>query len=279
MSKSKGLVTYSQKTSELVSFGISRFKSGPRRIKMTHTQKILIGTPTCWLYEYCLKEFAEAVASLTYPNYDILLIDNSPDDKYLEKIKKSGLKAIKSPYHEGARDRIVASRNMLREYAIKNNYDYLLSLEQDVIPPKDVIEKLIAIKQKIASALYFNLNNKYEFPNLVEGTIELPLAYKLFSKDEQSKPFKEQLLRKLTKEDVSIKKKLLVRMTGLGCMLIHKDVLNKIPFDYYREYLSSDDRHFCDKATEYNIPIIVDTSIICRHLTAKRPFDWSKIKK
>ncbi|HLC63419.1 MAG TPA: glycosyltransferase [Candidatus Nanoarchaeia archaeon] len=241
--------------------------------------KILVGTPTCSLYEYCLKEYAESVNSFTYPDYDILIVDNTQDDNYLKKIKAFGLPATKGPYLKGARDRIIASRNLLREYAINQGYDYLLSLEQDVIPPRDVIEKLLEVNQKISSALYFNLNNQYEFPNLVPGTIELPLAYKLFSKDEQKKPFKDQLLRKLTKEEVLTKKKILVRMTGLGCMLIHKDVLNKIPFDYYREFLSSDDRHFCDKAAENNIPIVVDTSIICTHLTAKRPFDWSNIEK
>ncbi len=241
--------------------------------------RILIATPTCNLYEYCLKKYSEAISSLTYQNYDILIADNSPDDSYIEKLKNLGLKAIKTPHHQKARDRIVTARNALRQYALSNNYDCLLSLEQDVIPPKDVIETLLKANQKIVSGLYFNLNNQYEFPNLPAGSIELPLAYKLFSKEESKKPLKEQLLRRLTKEEVLTKKKILLRMAGLGCILIHKDVLKAIKFDYYPELMASDDRHFSDKAAENNIPIILDTSVICLHLTSKRPFDWSNIEK
>jgi len=241
--------------------------------------KILIATPTCNLYEYCLKEYAEVVKSLTYPNYDILIADNSPDDSYIEKLKSLGLKAVKTPHHQRARERIVTARNTLRQYALSNGYDYLLSLEQDVIPPKNVIEALLKTNQKIISGLYFNLNNQYEFPNLLAGSIGLPLAYKLFSKEESKKPLKEQLLRRLTKEEVKEKKKILLRMAGLGCILIHRDVLEAIKFDYYPDLLASDDRHFSDKATEHKLPIILDTSVICRHLTSKKPFDWSNIEK
>ena len=47
------------------------------------------------------------------------------------------------------------------------------------------------------------------------------------------------------------KKKILLRMAGLGCILIHRDVLEAIKFDYYPDLLASDDRHFSDKATEH----------------------------
>ena len=241
--------------------------------------KILIGTPTCYLYEYCLREFAVSVKQLTYPDYDILLADNSPDDEYLKKLKQHGLPATKSPFLKSARARIVAARNVLRQYAIENNYDYFLSLEQDVLPPKDLIEKLLSHKQKIVSGLYYNLNNQYEFPQLKPGTIQLPLAYKLFSKQEESKPAKEQLLRRLTKEEVGEKKRLLLRMSGLGCLLIHKEALKKIEFGYYPDSLASDDRCFSDKALEHKFPIVLDTSAICKHLFQKRPFDWSTIEK
>ena len=100
--------------------------------------KILVGCPTSHHKAYCLKEYAEAVKSLDYPNYDILLVDNSPDEDYINKIKEHGLSVIKGHYFEGARDRIIASRNILRQKAIDEGYDYFFSLEQDVIPPRDI---------------------------------------------------------------------------------------------------------------------------------------------
>lgn len=240
--------------------------------------KILIATPTCYLYEYCLKEFAAAVKQLTYPRYDLMLADNSPDNSYMKKIKQLGLKVVKSPHHEGARDRIVASRNLLRQHALEHGYDYLLSLEQDVLPPKDVIERLLSHQQKIVSGLYCNLNNQYEFPQLQPGTLQLPLAYQLFSKAEQKKPAEKQQLRRLTLQELP-SRKIMVRMSGLGCVLIHKSVLEKISFSYYPDSLASDDRNFSDLATSLNIPIILDPTIRCLHLTKNKPFDWATMKK
>ncbi len=51
------------------------------------TLKILVGCPTAEVKEYCLKQYAEAVKSLSYNNYNILLVDNSADSNYSEKIK------------------------------------------------------------------------------------------------------------------------------------------------------------------------------------------------
>ncbi len=77
--------------------------------------KVLVGCPTSNHKEYCLKQYAEAVKKLTYKNYDILLVDNSENDEYLKKIKSEGIEAIKGPYHELARERIIESRNILRQ--------------------------------------------------------------------------------------------------------------------------------------------------------------------
>ena len=49
-------------------------------------------------------------------------------------IDAMGLKVIRDKWQPKARDRLVSSRNKIREYALENGYDYFLSLEQDVIP-------------------------------------------------------------------------------------------------------------------------------------------------
>jgi len=79
--------------------------------------KILVGCPTSDYKSYCLKEYAEAVKSLTYKNYDILLADNSKDNKYCKELDKYKLNYIKCDYTESARERIVNSRNKLRNYS------------------------------------------------------------------------------------------------------------------------------------------------------------------
>ncbi len=230
---------------------------------MQNLPKVLVGCPTSNHKGYCLEAYANAVKSLTYKNYDILLVDNSEDSTYIEKIKKEGLPVVKGPYHEGARDRIVSSRNILREETIKG-YDYFLSLEQDVIPPKNIIESLLKHNKKITTGIYF-ANNL--LPN---GSIALiPLVYKLIDD-------KTLTMRPLTEDEVFKDQLIEVVSCGLGCVLIHKSVLEKIKFRY--DLNSFDDRWFCKDAYDLNIPIYADTSIRCKHLIINHQ-PWKDIKK
>src|SRR3989344_5621889 len=125
----------------------------------TNHPKVLIGCPTSDFKAYALERYANGLKGLTYNNFDILIVDNSKDDSYLKSIRKLGLNAVKGLYSELARQRIVDSRNILREYVLNNGYDYFFSLEQDVIPPRDIIQRLISHKKDIISGLYFTYQN------------------------------------------------------------------------------------------------------------------------
>ena len=223
--------------------------------------KVLIGCPTSFHKEYCLNEYSEAVKEL---KHDVLLIDNSPNDEYLEKIKKLGLNVIKGKYFEGALDRIISSRNLLRKYVLENDYDYFFSLEQDVIPPLDIIERLLKHNKKVITGVYFAHN---KFP---DGKTELmPLVYKLVEKRD---------MRPLNQEELWENQGLMqVVSCGLGCVLIHRSVLEQVRFRYERDVF--DDRFFCVDLFDKKIPIYCDTRIKCKHLILNRPYPWSKIKK
>ena len=117
--------------------------------------KILVGSPINEMYDYCIEEYTNRLKSLTYKNYDILLVDNSKTDSFFKKLKTMNVPVIKDTWHEEPRDRQVSSRNLLREKAIEN-YDYFLNLDQDVIPPKDIIERFLAHKRRALTGIYFN---------------------------------------------------------------------------------------------------------------------------
>jgi len=229
--------------------------------------KVLVGCPTSFHKEYCLELYIQTVNRLTYKNYDILLIDNSPDDTYLDKISALGIKAIKGPYHENARDRIVMSRNLLKDYAIKNGYDYLLSLEQDVIPPLDIIERMLSHKKKVITGIYFARN-------MIENKkMLIPLVYvEIPSKNDlpSMRPLNEH---ELFHGPTLIK----VISCGLGCVIIHKDVLKEITFRY--DLNTFDDRWFCIDLFNKKIDIYCDISLKCKHMILNRPYDWADINK
>ena len=64
---------------------------------------------------------------------------------------------------------------------------------------------------------------------------------------------------------------------GLGCVLIHRDVLKEIKFRYDKN--TFDDRWFFIDLYNKKIKSYADTSLKCKHLIFNRPFPWSKIKK
>ena len=226
------------------------------------SSKVLVGCPTSFHKEYALKQYTDSVKKLTYKNHDVLLVDNSKDNTYFEKIKSLSIPVIKGPWFESARDRIIASRNILRQKVLDENYDYFLSLEQDVLPPENIIERLLSAKKKVISGIYFNHMTKNN------ETRALPVIWTKVE-DQYRYVLKSNELNK------GIKK---VEITGLGCILIHNSVLKKIRFRYEKQYPAFDDIYFGLDCKDNKINLYADTNLICKHLIKNRPWDWSKIK-
>jgi len=228
--------------------------------------KVLIGVTSSFHKEYCLNEFLEGINKLTYNNFDVLFIENSKDDKYFNKLKKLGLNVIKGPCLENPVQSISASRNILIDKTLKGDYDYYFSLDQDVIPPVDVLEKLTSHKKKVVCGIYFN--------KMIENgkMVLTPGVYKIIegTKDENGLPS----MKALSKEEMFNNKLLRVVSCGGGCLLIHKDIIKKIRF---REDLKQcEDRWFCIDLFKNNIELYCDTSVKCKHLILNRPYVWKE---
>ena len=229
--------------------------------------RVLVGCPTSFHKEYALKEYAESVKFLSYDNYDVLLVDNSPDNNYFDKIKSLGLNVIKGEYFEGAIKRIITSRNTLRKYALDNNYDYLFSLEQDVIPNRDALTKLVSHNKDVVSGIYF-VHNIIGNRRVLIPQVFLELPNKINNLPD---------MRWLTEEEFLSNKLIKIISCGMGCVLIHKNILNKIEFRSENNVF--DDRFFGIDLYKKNIPMYCDTSVKCKHLILNRPYSWDKIKK
>ena len=217
--------------------------------------KILIGCPTSEHKAYCLKEYVEVVKKL---DCDVLLVDNSEGEDYYNKLKELGINVIKDKYFPKARDRIVSSRNLLRQYCLDNNYDYLFSLEQDVIPPLDIIEKLLNSGKKVIGGLYYKVDGKELTPIAWihhEGTLARRLNY--------SETVESRIMEVIT--------------CGLGCVLIHKNVLEKVKFRYEENKKSFDDVWFGIDVRDKGFKLYLDTGLKCKHLI--KGMDWDELEK
>jgi len=221
--------------------------------------RILVGCPTSQHKEYCLKEYLEGVKNIE-GNFDLVLVDNSENNDYYNKLKELGVKVIKGQYFENAKDRVIDSRNILRRYCLENNYDYFLSLEQDVVPPKDIIEKLLKHDKEIVCGLYFYLGD--------DDKTLLPMVWVHHH---------GEFAKRLRFHEVPENELIEVITCGLGCVLIKKETLDKIRFRYVEGKEPWDDVWFCEDAREKGFKVYVDTGIRCKHYI--KGMDWSKIKK
>src|SRR3989338_2757891 len=232
--------------------------------------KVLVGCPTSETHKYCFKEYLEAVNNITFKDKKILLVDNSKTIDYFDFIKNSGIDVIKTHYTVSARDRIVRSRNILREFVLKEEYDYFLSLEQDVIPPKEVIERLLGHKKDIISGVYFS-----RIKSLTDKKVKvLPLLCTW--KDGSNNPYS---MADVDLDLVMNNNVIKIKYCGLGCLLISRKVLEKVKFRYDDKYPTFDDLHFCQDARNNGFEIFVDTGVKCKHLIIKRPWYWDGNKE
>ncbi len=224
--------------------------------------KVLVGCPTSDLKGYALERYAEGVKALDYPNFDVLIVDNSKTKDYLEKVKSFGLPVVKGPYNDSARQRIIDSRNILRQKVLDGDYEYFFSLEQDVVPSKDVIQRLLSHDKKIVTGVYFS----YQTNNDV--TLLVPLLWKKVKGEEVKFMLEKEVLEPKLME---------VGACGLGCILIHRSVLEKVKFRYNKGDKGFDDMWFCKDASDAGFKIFADTSVKCKHLI--KGWSWEGVKK
>tara|TARA_Y100000310_G_scaffold144893_3_gene144248 strand:+ start:58977 stop:59738 length:762 start_codon:yes stop_codon:yes gene_type:complete len=230
--------------------------------------KILIGAPTAAPYMYCLAEYVARVKELSYDNYDVVLVDNSETEGYKEVIESFGIKAIRAPeFISDSRERLAASRNILRKKALDEGYDYFLSLEQDVIPPKDIIEQLLQHKKKVMTGVYFkpvllNLAHKGEVVKQVKKLMPLLGGFI---------PGMQEKMHWYSAEEVTGRKIIQVRFSGLGCVLMHRDVLEKIKFRVEKRVFCHDDVWFSHDLYDKGFALFCDTYVKCKHLLKEKP--------
>jgi len=231
--------------------------------------KVLIGCPTSFHKEYCLNEFIQGLRDLTYNNHEILFVDNSENYDYRQKIESYNFKVLKGPWDESPIKRISKSRNVLIDYALKNNFDYLFLLDQDVIPPRDAIERFLSWNKKALCGIYFNtIINEYKQKVLIPGVFKVIEN----SEDEEGLPS----MRILSDDEIFSKSLLKVVSCGGGCLFLHKDIINKVRF---RENLERcEDRWFCIDLYKNKIDLYCDSSIICKHFILNRSYKWKEGK-
>lgn len=143
------------------------------------------------------------------------------------------------------------AREFLVDKALKYAVDYFFFLDDDVYPPKDVLELLLSARKNVISGVYWT-----------KGVPSFPVYSTKGEKHVTNFNPPNKVFE--------------IVATGLGCFLISMDVLAKIPkprfpFLYPLEmdgaFLAGEDYAFCYKVREI-APIWCHSQVLCDHFSA-----------
>ncbi len=252
-------------------------------------QKILVGAPVFDGKRYSTADFISGLKALDYDNFDIVFADNSATEDFANELRKE-VSVIRTKRHELAAETVIEARNALRKKVLEEGYDYLFSFDQDVIPPKDAIKKLLSHNLPLISGLYLNY-----FKDSFGKVQAYPLVFVDVTDEEfdrlKNDPKYEntemrakiasgkitspsQLNAQLTLKEVLSKPLIKARFTGLGCTLIHRSVLEKVEFAAAKD--ETDDATFFKAAKKAGFDLYVDTKVRCKHIV--KPGFWEEHK-
>lgn len=231
---------------------------------MEKDPKILLFCPISNHKEYIIFDWLKHLKKLTYKNMDVLLIDNSDNKIFAQRIAAEGFDCINIYMpHLPIREKMYLCYKTFREYFLENKYDYWFSLECDVFPPLNVIEHLLILKSRVIGLPYF--------------TFQHPMDQMLFTDFEY--PFSNETTRfqNFFKEFQYFNGTVVQQFnTGIGCLLIHNSVLKKVDFGMpNKNHEIHNDTVFHGDLSKAGIPVYIDTSAICRHFNS----DWNKIRE
>ena len=174
------------------------------------------------------------------------------------------------------------ARNVVASQALHSGAEYLFFWDSDVVPPYDIVPRLVAQGRPVISALYWR-----RYPHM------FPEVFRVNPKTGIPEP--------MTAEEIHRMKGGLIECdaVGLGACLIHRSVLEKLAersnrftminpdnpdetlevYEFMKMIIQdrvtvSEDIHFCSRVkNELGYKIFVDLSIECAHLCGGQVID------
>lgn len=220
--------------------------------------KVLVFTITYEGKDYCFDKFNYQMSKLSYPkeSYRHIWIDNSQSMDYYNKLKNMGLEVYHVERGNTSREALARSQNFARRMALEEGYDYLLSVESDLLGvPHNIIQHLIGNAKEMVGCLYLIGDERGRLPcvTIAELKEEVGLVgTRLIYADEGKQMIDNPGLYA-------------VNSCGLGCTLISREVFEKVQFMYHPDLRSHSDVFFANDVWKNGFRIYVDSSILLDH--------------
>lgn len=146
-------------------------------------------------------------------------------------------------------------RNLIAHWA--THYDYLFSVDSDIVLPKDCLVKMLNHNVDMVSGVYIQRKEHDEIleiyrKNNFGGVSNVPFIH-----------LQPQGLHEIDG-------------CGFGCVLVKSEVIRKIGYPQFKYHSAldhkdtiSEDVDFCEKARNVGARIFVDSTIVCNHIGSR----------
>ena len=145
-------------------------------------------------------------------------------------------------------------RNLIANWTMGHNYDYLFAVDSDIAFAPDTLIKLLTHNKDIVSGVYIQ-----RIPG--RHTIEI------MRKNDQGG------ITHVNWGDIKGQGLVPIDGCGFGCVLIKTEVFKAIPYPHFLYHSAidhsntvSEDVHFCNQARNHGFTLWADTSITCDHI-------------
>jgi glycosyltransferase involved in cell wall biosynthesis len=231
--------------------------------------KVLVFTPVYDKKDYSLDKFLEYAKNLSYPNFKHILIDNSATQDYVQVLVKKTQGTDIGVYHvtrgNNTRESLARAQNFARKIAIDGDYDYMFSLESDIMCPHDAIQRLMIHNLPVTTGLYLIGDKKHNTFLPCVTLLEFKPEINMYG----TRLLKLQEVQEFIQPGVKQ-----VAAGGFGCCLIARSVFTKITFMYEPHLDGHSDIWFFNECFRQRFPVVVDTEVKCDHDMS----DWNEVK-
>jgi hypothetical protein len=230
---------------------------------MKSENKVLFVTPIYDKKGYCLDKYLKHIKEINYPNYDLIMIDNSKEPEFYELLLSKGIKAFRVERGNNTREAITNSMNFARHYLLERDYTHMLVTESDLFPDKEVLNRLLKHDKPVVGS-YYLLGIKIKTACLFVKEINKKLmrvGTRMLSQQEALDVYKTGLQR--------------FHGCGLGCTLIKREIVERFPFWTDNRFNNKHhDTYFYMDLEVNKIPVYVDTDVLIPH----QPSDWGLVE-
>jgi len=122
---------------------------------MTGYPRVLVATTTYQGKDYAFEKYIDSIRSIKYPNYKHLMVDTSQGTSYLSTLRRRGVRTLQADAGDDAYEAVTNGYQKIWDYALDNNFDYVLTVESDLYPEPDVIDRLLLHDKEIVGSWYF----------------------------------------------------------------------------------------------------------------------------